>query len=64
MKKHLERSGERGIALVPAILVVSGMAIFLVALLTAVMSGRRTVVHQNEDYHVSSAVESVSCERR
>ena len=60
MKKHLERSGERGIALVPAILVVSGMAIFLVALLTAVMSGRRTVVHQNEDYHVSSAVESVA----
>ena len=56
----VKRCGERGIALIPAILVVSGMAIFLVALLTAVMSGRRTVVHQNEDYHVSSAVESVA----
>ncbi len=52
--------GRAGIALVPAILVVSGLAVFSVALLTAVLSGSRTVVHQGEDYQVSSAVESVA----
>ena len=49
-----------GIALVPAILIVSGLAVFSVALLSAVVSGSRTVVHQSEEYQVSSAVESVA----
>jgi len=49
-----------GIALVPAILIVSGLAVFSVALLSAVLSGSRTVVHQSEEYQVSSAVESVA----
>jgi hypothetical protein len=49
-----------GIALVPAILIVSGLAVFVVALLSAVLSGSRTVVHQSEDYQVSSSVESVA----
>jgi hypothetical protein len=51
---------DAGIALVPVILVVSGLAVFTVALLTAVLSGSRTVVRQDEDYRVSSAVESVA----
>ncbi len=55
-----ESTPRRGIALVPAILIVSGLAIFLVALMTAVMSNRRTVVFQNEDYQVASAVESIA----
>src|SRR5262245_60488195 len=49
-----------GIALVPAILIVSGLAVFIVALLSAVLSGSRTVVQQSEDYQVSSAVESTA----
>lgn len=44
----------------PAILVASGLAIFAVALLTALLAGQSTVVHQSEDYQVSSAVESVA----
>ncbi|NOT29356.1 MAG: hypothetical protein HOP15_02775 [Planctomycetes bacterium] len=44
----------------PSILVLSGLAIFAVALLTAVLTGQSTVVHQDEDYRVSSAVESVA----
>src|SRR6185503_3780851 len=48
------------IALVPVILVVSGLAVFVVALLAAVLSGSRTVVRQDEDYQVTSAVESVA----
>jgi hypothetical protein len=52
--------GRTGIALVPAILIVAGLAVFTVALLSAVLSGSRTVVHQNEEYQVSSAVESVA----
>lgn len=63
--KRTKRNGQRtrggnGIALVPAILIVAGLAVFSVALLSAVLSGSRTVVHQNEEYQVSSAVESVA----
>jgi hypothetical protein len=54
------RKAERGIALVPALLVVSGLAIFALALLTAVLSGKRTVNYQNDDYKLSAAVESVA----
>jgi hypothetical protein len=50
----------RGVALVPAILIVAGLAVFVVALMTTVLSGNRTVVHQGEEYQVSSAVESVA----
>jgi hypothetical protein len=57
----VRRVDERtGIALVPAILIVSGLAVFSAALLSAVLSGSRTVVHQSEEYQVSSAVESVA----
>lgn len=50
----------RGIALIPAILLVAGLSVFIVALMTAVLSGNRTVVHQGEEYQLSSAVESVA----
>ena len=58
-RRNGQRAGCRnGIALVPAILIVAGLVVFAVALLSAVLSGSRTVVHQNEEYQVSSAVES------
>jgi hypothetical protein len=60
MQRVRSDEGRAGIALVPAILIVSGLAIFSVALLSAVLSGSRTVVHQGEEYQVSSAVESVA----
>lgn len=63
MKRTLiqpRNAARAGISLVPVILIVSGLAIFSMALLTAVLSSSRTVVHQSEDYQVSSAVESVA----
>jgi hypothetical protein len=51
---------ERGIALVPAMLLVSGLAVFAMALLTTVLTGARTTTHQNDDFKLSSAVESVA----
>ncbi len=51
---------KRGIALVPALLIVSGIAVFAMALLTATLSGERSLRHQNDDYRLSSAVESVA----
>jgi len=51
---------ERGIALVPAILIVAGLAVFLMLLMTAVVSGKKTTVLQSEDYQVTSSVESVA----
>ena len=59
-QQYRSADGRAGIALVPAILIVSGLAVFIVALLSAVLSGSRTVVHQSEEYQVSSAVESVA----
>ena len=64
MKRMCERgrSGQRseqGIALVPTMLVVSGLAIFTMALMTGVLSNNRTVVHQSDEYQLSSSVESV-----
>ncbi len=53
-------AGSSGVALIPTLLVVSGLAIFVMALLTAVMTGKRTVNHQHDDYELSSAVESVA----
>ena len=50
----------RGIALVPTMLMISGLAIFLMALMTSVMTGTRTTTHQNDDFKLSSAVESVA----
>ena len=40
-------------------LVVSGLAIFTMALMTGVLSGNQTVVHQSDEYQLSSSVESV-----
>jgi len=58
--KNNKSAGESGIALVPAMVVVSGLAIFTMALLTAVSSGKKTVLHQSDDFRISSAVESVA----
>lgn len=60
MKPNSLRNDERGIALVPAILVVAGLAVFTMLLMTAVVSGKKTTVHQSEDYQVASTVESVA----
>lgn len=60
MKQALRPHAERGIALVPAILIVAGLAVFIMLLMTAVVSGKKTVVHQSEDYQVASSVESVA----
>ncbi len=51
---------ERGVALVPALLIVSGIAIFAMALMTATLSSQRSLDHQTDDYRISSAVESVA----
>jgi len=60
MKRDTLDLDRRGIALVPAILVVAGLAVFLMLLMTAVVSGKKTTVHQSEDYQVASTVESVA----
>jgi len=60
MKSSSIRAGRRGIALVPAILIVAGLAVFTMLLMTAVISGKKTVVQQSEDYQVASSVESVA----
>lgn len=62
MKRHSERpnSTRRGIALIPTLMIVSAMAVFVMALFTAVLSGKRTTNHQTDDYRLNSAVESVS----
>mgnify|MGYP001567984882 FL=1 len=59
MKRNLGTDSRRGIALVPAILIVAGLAVFTMLLMTAVVSGKKTTVQQSEDYQVSSTVESV-----
>ena len=60
MKRNLSTDSRRGIALVPAILIVAGLAVFTMLLMTAVVAGKKTVVQQSEDYQVSSTVESVA----
>jgi len=67
MKYQLQRTqgtrtarGRRGAALVPTLVVVSSLAIFGLALLTAGLSGARSVSHQDDDYKLTSAVESVA----
>ncbi|MEW6071923.1 MAG: polymer-forming cytoskeletal protein [Planctomycetota bacterium] len=56
----IRAAARRGIALVPAMLLVSGLAIFAMALLTTVLTGKRTTTHQSDDFKLSSAVESVA----
>ena len=58
--QNYRSAARRGIAIVPVMLVVSGLAIFTMALVTATMSGARSNNVQSEDYHLASAVESVS----
>lgn len=60
MKIRISSTSRRGIALVPAILIVAGLAVFTMLLMTAVVSGKKTTVHQSEDYQVTSTVESVA----
>lgn len=54
------RADRRGIALVPVMLVVSGLAIFMMAMMTGVLSGNRSTVQQRDEYQLSSSVESVA----
>ena len=51
---------QRGIAIVPVMLIVSGLAIFTMALVTATLSGNRSLKAQAEDYHLASSVESTA----
>ena len=55
-----KRIKRRGIAMVPVMLIVSGLAVFTMALLTATMSGNRTIVYQADDHRLTSGVESAS----
>jgi hypothetical protein len=57
-RRALERL--RGIALVPVMLIVSGLAIFTAAMMTATLSGNRSLLHQSDDYKLASAVETAS----
>ncbi len=51
---------EQGIALIPTLLVVSGLAVFMVALLATVLTGKRTVNLHSDEHRLSSAVESAA----
>lgn len=51
--------GERGAALIPALLVVAMLAMLGLSLLSAGLNGARVVSGQSDEYRVDSAVESV-----
>ena len=57
MKNRTE--ARRGSALVPTMLIVSGLAVLITAMLSTAISGARTNVAQDEDFRLSSAVESI-----
>ncbi|MEX1025174.1 MAG: hypothetical protein WD226_08870 [Planctomycetota bacterium] len=56
-RTRLER---RGIALIPTLLIVSAMTVFVMALFSAVLAGKKTTNLHTDDYELSSAVESVA----
>ncbi len=58
--RRAARRGRRGSALIPTLVVVSSLAIFALALITATLSGARTVNHQSDEYFLGSAVESLA----
>jgi len=59
-KRGAAPSGRRGIALVPTMLILSGLAVFTMAMMSTVLSGSRNVARQADDYQLSSSVESVA----
>ena len=60
-KRSNARSRARdGIALVPTILIISGLAVFMMALVTTVLSGQKTVLHQEDDHKLTSTAESTA----
>ena len=50
---------DRGSALVPALMIVSTMAMLGLSMLTAGLNGTRSINQQSDDYRLTSAVESV-----
>lgn len=57
---RVARDERAGVALITTLLVVSGLAVFVVALMASVLTGKRTVDHQHDDHGLASAVESVA----
>ncbi len=55
-----QADGRKGSVLVVTLVTVATLAIFGLALLTAGLSGTKSVNHYNDDYRLSSAVESVA----
>jgi len=49
-----------GFAMVPTLLLVSGLAVFIMALVTATLAGNRAITYQADDYKMSSAVETAA----
>lgn len=60
IKYQTSALGRRGSALVMTLVVVASLAIFGLALLSSGMSGAKSVGRQEDDYRLSSAVESVA----
>lgn len=58
-KTMAERTGESGVALIPALMVVSMLAMLGLSMLSAGLNGSRVVTGQSDDYRLTSAVESV-----
>jgi hypothetical protein len=54
------RMSRRGVAMIPTLLAVAGLSIFVLALLTSVITTKRSVNHQSDEYRLSSTVESVA----
>ncbi len=52
--------GRKGVAMIPTLLAVSGMAIFALALLVSVLTTERSATQQADTYRLSSTVESVA----
>jgi len=55
-----KKDSVRGSALVPTLVVVSTLVVLSMALITTGMSGARTVNYQDDDYRLTSAVESAA----
>ena len=58
-KKSSGGSGERGAALIPALMVVSMLAMLGLSSLSAGLSGSKVVTGQSDEFRLTSAVESV-----
>jgi hypothetical protein len=58
-KGNSASGGERGTALIPALMVVSALAMLGLSMLSAGLSGSRVVTGQSDEFRLTSAVESV-----